>query len=99
MRVTHGRLDDLNQLLLFRRELRPRQTEIQFGLPNDAIVGKTPFDLFPKELAEIIAADDDKSLQSPDGLSRDEHRWESQVSGSLIIPSKRKTGTATAEVT
>jgi diguanylate cyclase (GGDEF)-like protein/PAS domain S-box-containing protein len=69
--------------------LANRVAEVQFGLPNDAIVGKTPFDLFPKELAEIIVADDDKSLQSPDGLSRDEHRWESQVSGSLIITSKR----------
>jgi diguanylate cyclase (GGDEF)-like protein/PAS domain S-box-containing protein len=66
-----------------------RVAEVQFGLPNDAIVGKTVFDLFPKVLAEQIAADDDKSLQFPDGLSLDEHRWESKVSGSLFITSKR----------
>jgi diguanylate cyclase (GGDEF)-like protein/PAS domain S-box-containing protein len=66
-----------------------RVAEVQFGLPNDAIVGKTVFDLFPKALAERIAADDDKSLQSTDGLSLDEHPWESKVSGSLFITSKR----------
>jgi diguanylate cyclase (GGDEF)-like protein/PAS domain S-box-containing protein len=72
-----------------RYVLANRVAEIQFGLPNDAIVGKTVFDLFPKVLAEQIAADDDKSLQSTDGLSLDEHPWESKVSGSLFITSKR----------
>jgi diguanylate cyclase (GGDEF)-like protein/PAS domain S-box-containing protein len=72
-----------------RYVLANRVAEIQFGLSNDAIVGKTPFDLFPKALAEQIAADDDKSLQSSDGLSLDEHCWESKVSGSLVITSKR----------
>ena len=66
-----------------------RVAEIQFGLSNDAIVGKTACDLFPTVLAETIARDDDESLQSADGLLLDEHRWESKVSGNLFITSKR----------
>jgi diguanylate cyclase (GGDEF)-like protein/PAS domain S-box-containing protein len=66
-----------------------RVAEIQFGLSNDAIVGKTAYDLFPTALAEKIARDDDKSLRSADGLLLDEHRWESKGSGNLFITSKR----------
>jgi diguanylate cyclase (GGDEF)-like protein/PAS domain S-box-containing protein len=66
-----------------------RVAEIHVGLSNDAIVGKTARDLFPRELAERIARDDDESLRSADGLSLDEHRWESKVSGSRLITSKR----------
>jgi diguanylate cyclase (GGDEF)-like protein/PAS domain S-box-containing protein len=72
-----------------RYVLANRVAELQFGLPQEAIIGKTPFDLFSREVAEKIAADDDRSLQFPEGLSLDEHRWESKVSGSLIITSKR----------
>jgi diguanylate cyclase (GGDEF)-like protein/PAS domain S-box-containing protein len=66
-----------------------RIAELQFGLPHDAIVGKTAFDLFPRPIAEGIAADDDRSLQFPNGMTLDEHRWESKLSGSLLITSKR----------
>ena len=66
-----------------------RVAEIHVGLSNDAIVGKTACDVFPRELAEIIARDDDESLRSADGLSLDEHLWESKVSGSRLITSKR----------
>jgi diguanylate cyclase (GGDEF)-like protein/PAS domain S-box-containing protein len=72
-----------------RYVLANRVAELQFGLPHEAIVGKTPFELFPRAVAEQIAADDDRSLQFPEGLSLDEHRWESKISGSLIITSKR----------
>ncbi len=72
-----------------RYVLANRVAELQFGLPHEAIVGKTPFELFPRALAEQIAADDDRSLQFPEGLSLDEHRWESRISGSLVITSKR----------
>jgi diguanylate cyclase (GGDEF)-like protein/PAS domain S-box-containing protein len=72
-----------------RYVLANRVAEIQFGLSNDAIVGKTACDLFPPVLAERIARDDDESLQSADGLLLDEHRWESKVSGNLFITSKR----------
>src|SRR5437763_12908894 len=40
-----------------RYVLANRVAEIHFGLPCDAIAGKTAFDLFPKAAAEIIAAD------------------------------------------
>jgi len=66
-----------------------RVAELQFGLPSDAIVGRNARELFPAELADRISADDDRSLQSTDALVLDEHRWESKVSGSLIITSKR----------
>ncbi|MGB9115151.1 bifunctional diguanylate cyclase/phosphodiesterase [Bradyrhizobium sp.] len=66
-----------------------RVAEIHVGLSNDAIVGKTALDVFPRALAEIIARDDDESLRSVDGLSLDEHSWESKVAGSRFITSKR----------
>ena len=72
-----------------RYVLANRVAEIQFGLPHEAIIGKTASDLFPKPLAERIAADDDRSLQSTAVMSLEEHRWESKASGSLIITSKR----------
>jgi diguanylate cyclase (GGDEF)-like protein/PAS domain S-box-containing protein len=66
-----------------------RVAGIHVGLSNDAIVGKTALDLFPRVIAEKIARDDDESLRSADGLSLAEHRWESKVSGSRLITSKR----------
>ena len=69
--------------------LANRVAETQFGLPRPAIVGKTAADIFPRESAEIIAADDDRTLQSGDGLFLDEHSWESQGLGRQFITSKR----------
>ena len=66
-----------------------RVAETQFGMSRELIVGKTAFDLFPKAAADIITADDEKALQSPDGLFKDEHLWESQAMGQRYITSKR----------
>ena len=66
-----------------------RVAETQFGLSRDAIVGKTALDLFPKAAADMIAADDDKALQSADGLFLDEHPWQSQALGIRFNTSKR----------
>jgi len=66
-----------------------RVAETQFGLSRAAIVGNTARDLFPKATADIIAADDEKALQSADGLFLDEHPWESQGLGHRFITSKR----------
>jgi diguanylate cyclase (GGDEF)-like protein/PAS domain S-box-containing protein len=66
-----------------------RVAEVHVGLSNDAIIGKTADDVFPRGLAERIASDDDASLRSVDGLSLGEHRWVSKVSGSRLITSKR----------
>ena len=68
-----------------------RVAETQFGLPRDAIIGKTAHDLFPASAADFISADDDKALQSTDGLFRDEHAdlWENNGSGKRFITSRR----------
>ena len=68
-----------------------RVAEAQFGLPRDVIIGKTAHDLFPMAAADFILADDDKALQSTDGLFRDEHAdlWESKASGKRFITSRR----------
>ena len=63
--------------------------EVEFGLSRDAIVGKTAFDLFSKQLAEKITTDDERALQSADGLLLDEHAWESESMGRRYITSKR----------
>jgi diguanylate cyclase (GGDEF)-like protein/PAS domain S-box-containing protein len=72
-----------------RYVLANRVAETQFGLPGEAIVGKTALDLFPKADAETIAADDEKALQCPDGLFLDERPWQSQALGHRFITSKR----------
>ncbi|MGZ5872101.1 MAG: bifunctional diguanylate cyclase/phosphodiesterase [Bradyrhizobium sp.] len=73
-----------------RRYLLANQVaEVQFGLPRAEIVGKTAFDVFPKASADIIAADDDKTLQSEGVLFLDERPWESQGLGKRFITSKR----------
>jgi diguanylate cyclase (GGDEF)-like protein/PAS domain S-box-containing protein len=66
-----------------------RVAEAQFGLSRAAIVGKTALDLFPRAAADKIAADDDKALQSADGLFQDEHPWESPGLGHRFLTSKR----------
>ena len=63
--------------------------EEQFGAAVEDIVGKTPYDLFPRDLADRIIADDELALRSTGTIFIDDHRWESKVSGSLIITSKR----------
>jgi diguanylate cyclase (GGDEF)-like protein/PAS domain S-box-containing protein len=69
--------------------LANRVAEVQFGLSRDAILGKTAFDLFSNELAERITAADERALRSLDGLSLDEHPWESKLTGRRYITSKR----------
>jgi diguanylate cyclase (GGDEF)-like protein/PAS domain S-box-containing protein len=63
--------------------------ESQFALSRAEIVGRTPFELFDRGLAEKITADDERALESADSLFIDEHRWESKASGSRFITSKR----------
>jgi diguanylate cyclase (GGDEF)-like protein/PAS domain S-box-containing protein len=72
-----------------RYVLANRVAETQFGMPRDAIVGKTALDLFSKRAADIIAADDKKALNCPDGLFLDIGPWQSQALGQRFITSKR----------
>jgi len=60
----------------------------QFGVPKEQIVGRTAVDLFPKRSADIIAADDAKTLQC-DSLFKDEHLWETQAFGTRYVTSTR----------
>jgi diguanylate cyclase (GGDEF)-like protein/PAS domain S-box-containing protein len=66
-----------------------RVAEAQFGISRDLIIGKTASDIFPNAAAEIIAADEEKTLQSSDGLFKDEHIWETQGMGPRYITSRR----------
>jgi diguanylate cyclase (GGDEF)-like protein/PAS domain S-box-containing protein len=66
-----------------------RVAETQFGMSRDRIVGKTAYDIFPKAAADVVTADDEKALQSADGLFKDEHLWESQAMGRRYITSRR----------
>jgi diguanylate cyclase (GGDEF)-like protein/PAS domain S-box-containing protein len=72
-----------------RYVLANKVAETQFALARADIIGKTPFDLFEPALARRIAADDDRALQSPDGLFIDEHRFESKTLGHRFITSRR----------
>ncbi len=72
-----------------RYVLANRVAETQFGMSRDDIVGKTAVDLFPKDAAEIIAADDEKALQCPDGLFLDIGPWQTQALGQRFITSRR----------
>jgi len=63
--------------------------EEQFGLASEDIIGRTTRDLFPKDLADQITTDDERSLQSAETLFIDDHRWNSRTLGNRIITSKR----------
>jgi diguanylate cyclase (GGDEF)-like protein/PAS domain S-box-containing protein len=66
-----------------------RVAEEQFGRSRQTVVGKTAFDIFPKGAAEIVTADDDTTLQSANGLFKDEHPWQTQALGLRYITSHR----------
>ncbi len=66
-----------------------RVAETQFGNSRDLIIGKTASDIFPQAFADGIAADDEKTLQSPDGLFKDERPWESPTMGQRYVTSRR----------
>ncbi|WBL78779.1 EAL domain-containing protein [Bradyrhizobium xenonodulans] len=73
-----------------RRYLLANQVaEEQLGETSETIVGKTAFDLYPTATAEIVTRDDDKLLQSPDGLFLDEHVWSTPTIGQRYITSRR----------
>jgi len=72
-----------------RYVLANRVAEAQFGVQREAIVGKTARDLFSKSSADIIAAGDEKALQSPDGLFLDVAPWQTPGRGQRFITSRR----------
>ncbi|MBW7973301.1 EAL domain-containing protein [Bradyrhizobium sp. BR 10289] len=66
-----------------------RSAEEQFGQSSEAIVGKTPFDIYPDHAARVVTDDDSKALQAAGGLFQDEHAWQSQTKGLRYITSTR----------
>ena len=80
--ITVKSVDDRRYLLV------NRVAEAQFGISRDFIIGKTAHDIFPEPAADVVTDDDEKTLQSVDGLFKDEHLWESQQ-GRQYITSKR----------
>jgi len=66
-----------------------RVAEKRFGMSRTELVGKTAADVFPKASADIIALNDERTLQSETGLFLDEHLWESRALGKRFITSKR----------
>ena len=78
------------------KDARTRQYLLINGSPrsNSAsrakhVVGKTPFDIYPDAAARLVTEDDSKALQSPKGLFKDEHAWQSQTMGLRYITSTR----------
>jgi diguanylate cyclase (GGDEF)-like protein/PAS domain S-box-containing protein len=69
--------------------LANRVAETHFGLPCEEIVGKTATDLFPKEIADAIAAEDELALNSPDGLFQDVRPSQTKGRSQRFITSKR----------
>ncbi|WP_024509433.1 EAL domain-containing protein [Bradyrhizobium sp. ARR65] len=63
--------------------------EYQFDMTREEIVGKTAYDVFSEKQADIVTADDDETLQSAEGFFRDEHPWDTLMSGRRWITSKR----------
>jgi diguanylate cyclase (GGDEF)-like protein/PAS domain S-box-containing protein len=63
--------------------------EEQFGASSEEIVGKTPFDIFSKDVAEQIMTEDQQALQSRETVFIDEHQWKSRTRGTIFITSKR----------
>ena len=63
--------------------------ETQFGLSRDDIVGKSVSELFPEEHARLVTAEDDRALQSREGLFIDEHLRQTKLFGPRFITSKR----------
>ena len=68
---------------------QPRGRDPVRHFARAASSARPPSTSFRKTSAEIITADDDKTLQSADGLFKDEHLWESQAMGPRFITSRR----------
>jgi diguanylate cyclase (GGDEF)-like protein/PAS domain S-box-containing protein len=72
-----------------RYVLLNRAGEKFWGIPRDEMLGKTSYDVFPKEEADRIAEREEQLLQSLEPLCRDEHPFKTRGNGTRIITSKR----------
>jgi len=66
-----------------------RATEELWGVSRDQVLGLTVHDLFPKERADAIAAQDDRVMQSDSAIYFDEHLNPTRPEDGRILTSKR----------
>ena len=66
-----------------------RVAEAHFGLPTDAIVGKTAPDIFEKSLADAVTVRDERALRSADTPFTAEIPWEISKLGLRFMTSTR----------
>jgi len=81
---------------IFAKELRERRYvlvnragEKFWGIPRDQMLGKTAYDIFPKEEADQIAERDEQVLRSDELLRLDEHPLKTPRNGTRIVTSRR----------
>jgi PAS domain S-box-containing protein len=77
-----------------------RAGEKFWGMPRDEMLGKTAYDVFPKEEADKITDRDERLLRSDELLWLDEHPLQTPRNGTRMVTSKRRdrrpTGTETS---
>src|SRR4029453_1220546 len=66
-----------------------RAGEKFWGMPRDEVLGKTAYDVFPKEEADRITDRDERLLQSDEQLWVDEHPLQTPRNGTRMVVSKR----------
>ena len=66
-----------------------RAGEKLWGLSRAAIIGKTPYDLFPKETADLVSRDDQALIQTKTLLANPEHTIETPNNGKRLVTSRR----------
>jgi diguanylate cyclase (GGDEF)-like protein/PAS domain S-box-containing protein len=66
-----------------------RAGEELYGVPREAIIGKTVHDVFPRESADIVAQQDAKLMARGDQQDFGEHSIETPGNGRRIVTTKR----------
>src|SRR5205809_5794824 len=82
---------------LFRSDVHDRRyllvnrvAEAQFGISRELIIGKTTSDIFPKAAADIIAADEEKTLLSRSEEHTSELQSRLHLVCRLLLEKKKK---------
>jgi diguanylate cyclase (GGDEF)-like protein/PAS domain S-box-containing protein len=72
-----------------RYVLANRAAEAPLGASQDEIIGKSAYDLYSRENADVVTAYDDEALQSADTLLLREHAFETLKFGTRFLTTKR----------
>jgi len=73
-----------------RYVLLNRAGEKFWGIPRNEMLGKTAYDVFPKEEADRIAKRDEQLLQSHEPVCLDERLFKTPGNGTRVITSRRQ---------